>query len=116
VTPDRRSAHALTASEMSFAETHRYRDATAKSRHSPGTRRRRTHRNCGRTAPDDVHPLDAGIRIAPEQPQRPLTDCLPKSYCWNSDGASSLPATDATGMAAFDPHGDWAQEGWRSER
>jgi hypothetical protein len=31
------AAQTLTAGEMSFAETHRYRDATAKSRHSPGT-------------------------------------------------------------------------------
>jgi hypothetical protein len=31
------AAQALTAGEISVAETHRYREATAKSRHSPGT-------------------------------------------------------------------------------
>jgi hypothetical protein len=31
------AAQTLTAGEMSFAETHRYLEATAKSRHSPGT-------------------------------------------------------------------------------
>ena len=31
------AAQALTAGEMSFAETHRYGDATAKRCHSPGT-------------------------------------------------------------------------------
>jgi hypothetical protein len=31
------SAHTLTAGEISFAATHRYGDATAKSCHSPGT-------------------------------------------------------------------------------
>jgi hypothetical protein len=31
------AAQTLTAGEMSFAESHRYREATAKSLHSPGT-------------------------------------------------------------------------------
>ena len=32
-----RGTQTVTAGEVSFAETHRYEDVTAKSRHSPGT-------------------------------------------------------------------------------